>query len=72
MLSRKTKSPTQPDSSDESSSRALGDLVAALEDPHTHQFLRSYLGITDEQLKAHIRRLVDETGVQRKTGSKEQ
>ncbi len=55
MTSEKPKPPAEkkPDS----------DLISALEDPHTSAFLKAYLAISDDELKAHIRRLVEETRV---------
>ena len=41
----------------------LNEFISALEDPDMRKYLKSSLGITDEQLKAHIRRLIDATTV---------
>lgn len=40
-------------------SRDNEELIETL-DPQTLAFLRDYLSITDEDLKAHVRRLVEE------------
>jgi len=48
---------------EKASPKTAHDLVSALEDPHTSAFLKAYLAISDEELKAHIRRLVEETRV---------
>ena len=39
--------------------REKDELFEAL-DPQTRAFLKDYLSITDEDLKAHVRRLVEE------------
>ena len=61
MSSHKPKIPVPPSAVDDAAAADERDLIAELQDPHTHNFLKSYLAITDEQLKAHLRRLVEET-----------
>ena len=48
-----SKKPRDDKSVDESVSDALGD-------PQTIAFLKDYLAISDDDLKAHVRRLVEE------------
>ncbi|MCE9523367.1 MAG: hypothetical protein K8S25_13170 [Alphaproteobacteria bacterium] len=59
--SKESKSNVSTAAAEGAALAAERDLIAELQDPHTHQFLKSYLAITDEQLKAHLRRLVEET-----------
>jgi len=41
-------------------------LVDALDDPETLAFLKDYLAISDDDLRAHVRRLVEEIRINRK------
>lgn len=69
MTSKKPKATPEKEPG-EKASQETRDLVSALEDPHTSAFLKAYLAISDEELKAHIRRLVEETRVPAKPESK--
>lgn len=42
------------------------DLSEALDDPETLAFLKNYLAISDDELRAHVRRLVEEIRVKKK------
>ena len=53
-----SKKPRDDKSVDESVSDALGD-------PQTIAFLKDYLAISDDDLKAHVRRLVEEIRLNR-------
>jgi hypothetical protein len=52
------KKPSNDKAADESVSDALAD-------PETIAFLKDYLAISDDDLKAHVRRLVEEIRVNR-------
>ena len=54
-----SKKPRDDKSVDESVSDALGD-------PQTIAFLKDYLAISDDDLKAHVRRLVEEIRLSKK------
>jgi hypothetical protein len=43
-----------------------GSVADALVDPETLAFLKDYLAISDEALKAHVRRLVEEIRLTKK------
>ena len=63
MNCEKAKSP--PANAVESETpQALSDFIAALEDPNLRNYLKSSLGISDDQIKAHIQRLIEATAVQ--------
>jgi hypothetical protein len=53
------KKPRDDKAVDESVSDALGD-------PQTIAFLKDYLAISDDDLKAHVRRLVEEIRLSKK------
>ena len=59
MLIRMTDSKDSKDSESEK-------LVDALGDPETLAFLKDYLAISDDDLRAHVRRLVEEIRINRK------
>ena len=42
-------------------------LIESLHDPETLAFLKDYLAISDEDLRAHVRRLVEEIRLNRKS-----
>ena len=44
-------------------------LIEALDDPETVAFLKDYLAISDDDLRAHVRRLVEEIRLNRKKQS---
>lgn len=64
MTCEKTSLPAGGAAVESDTSRTLSEFIAALEDPEMRKYLRSSLGITDEQLKAHIQRLIDATAMQ--------
>jgi len=59
-----SKKPRDDKSVDESVSDALGD-------PQTIAFLKDYLAISDDDLKAHVRRLVEEIRLSKKKQPKD-
>lgn len=63
-MHKKTKPSPKDDAVVSETPQALSDFIAALEDPDMRNYLKTSLGISDEQLKAHIRRLIEATAVQ--------
>lgn len=65
VVNRKKTKPSPRNKAVESETpQALSDFITALEDPDMRNYLKTSLGISDEQLKAHIQRLVEATAVQ--------
>jgi hypothetical protein len=64
MNCEKAKPVAGPSAVEPDTTATLSEFISALEDPEMREYLKSSLGITDEQLKAHIQRLIDATAVQ--------
>jgi hypothetical protein len=62
--------PDRKKKNESDSTHQNADLTEALADPETMAFLKDYLAISDEELKAHVRRLVEEIRANRKKDAK--
>ena len=70
MNCEKTKPAVAPSTVEPDTTPTMSEFISALEDPDMRKYLKSSLGITDEQLKAHVQRLIDATMVEPKPGKK--